>query len=37
MFFRLDYPRAYEKLPAVREAVLAHSAKLGSTLFRKLV
>lgn len=26
MFFRLDYPRDYEKLPAVREAVLAHSA-----------
>ncbi len=26
MFFRLDYPRDYKKLPAVREAVLAHSA-----------
>ena len=26
MFFRLDYPRDYEKLLAVREAVLAHSA-----------
>lgn len=26
MFYRLDFPRNYDMLPAVREAVLAHSA-----------
>lgn len=29
MFFRLDYPRRYEILPTVREAVVRHLAALG--------
>lgn len=28
MFFRLDYPRQYEMLPEVREAVIRHAANL---------
>jgi hypothetical protein len=29
MFFLLDYPRRYELLPAVREAVIRHARALG--------
>ena len=28
MFFRLDYPRQYEKLPQVREAIIKHATTL---------
>ena len=29
MFFRLDYPRRYDLLPMVREAVIEHATRLG--------
>ena len=32
IFFRLDYPRRYEDLPRVREAIIRHAMKVESKL-----